>query len=176
MTTETEVKIEVDRGDLPEIRRRLLELGFQQKAERAKEENLLMDFVDGALTASGSALRLRKYGQKQVLTYKGPRVEDSHLKIREEIETELGDFDQMKRVLEALGMKVCFEYGKFREKFLYGKASGSLEVCVDETPVGCFVEIEGSAADIQRVAGDLGWNRDRFITKNYIDLYRERNE
>ena len=176
MATETEVKIKLDERQLTQIRRRLCELGFQQKAERAREVNLLMDFADGDLEASGSALRLRKYGQKQILTYKGPRVENSHLKIREEIETEFGDFDEMKKVLEALGMRVRFEYEKFREKFLREGAEGTLEVCVDETPVGCYAEIEGSAADIERVAGELGWARDRFITKNYIDLYREQND
>jgi len=45
--TETEVKIRVEGESIPGIRQRLLELGFQQKAERAKEENLLMDYSSG---------------------------------------------------------------------------------------------------------------------------------
>lgn len=171
--TETEVKVRVEKDSLPGIRQRLLELGFQQKAARAKEDNLLMDYSGGDLTESGSALRLRKYGQKRILTFKGPRIEDERLKIREEIETEIGDFQSMKKILERMGMVVCFEYGKYREKFSTPNRDDPVEVCIDETPVGCFVEIEGSADSIERVALEMGWSPDRFINKNYIDLYSE---
>lgn len=176
MTTETEVKIKVEKEALPGIRERLGGLGFQQTAQRAREENLLWDDSKGRLEGSGSALRLRKYGQKQILTFKGPRVEHSHLKIREEIETEIGDFHSMTRVLEAIGMVVCFEYAKYREKYQLSGDKGRIEVCIDETPVGCYVEIEGSAGAIDTVASDLGWTREQFINKNYVDLYSEKSD
>jgi adenylate cyclase class 2 len=172
-STETEVKIRVGSESLSEIRQKLFDLGFQLKAERAREENLLMDYADGNLTESGSALRLRKYGDKKVLTFKGPRIEDPRLKIREEIETEVDSFQRAKSILEALGMSVCFEYGKYREKLLRRGEKEDVEVCIDETPVGCFVEIEGSASAIEEVAKRMDWSKDRFINKNYIDLYRE---
>ena len=70
-------------------------------------------------------------------------------------------------------MVVCFEYGKYREKFDLAGADDSVEVCIDETPVGCFVEIEGSAASIEKVALDMGWSPDRYIVRNYVDLYSE---
>ena len=172
--TETEVKIRVSEEGLSSIRVKLRELGFLQKAERAKEENLLFDFSSGKLTESGSALRLRRYGSKQLLTFKGPRIEDARLKIREEIETGIDDFVVMRRILESLGMSTCFEYGKYREKFRLSDGTREVEVCIDETPVGCFVEIEGSASSIEEVAHALGWTPDQFINKNYIDLYKER--
>jgi adenylate cyclase class 2 len=172
-TTETEVKIRVSEGSLSSIRRKLREFGFQQKAERAKEENLLFDFSSGKLAESGSALRLRRYGSKKLLTFKGPRIEDPRLKIREEIETGIDDFVLMRRILESLGMSTCFEYGKYREKFLFSGGTSDVEVCIDETPVGCFVEIEGSASSIEEVAHAMGWTPDQFINRNYVDLYQE---
>lgn len=173
MTTETEVKIRVDEKSLGGIRQRLLEMGFRQEAERAREENILMDYSNRSLRNAGSALRLRKYGAQRLLTFKGPRKEDTHLKSREEIETEIGDLAGMRKILEALGMTVCFEYGKYREKLRLEGDRDNLEVCIDETPVGCFIEIEGSGADIEQLALDLGWTQDHFINKNYIDLYTE---
>ena len=82
----------------------------------------------------------------------------------------------MKKILEALGMAVCFEYGKFREQFHLPSADDCLEVCIDETPVGFFVEIEGSPVSIEKVAFEMGWSPDRFINKNYIDLYTEQGK
>ena len=172
-STEIEVKIRVEEKELSRVKEQLAELGFRRKAERAREENLLMDYSSGSLTKAGSALRLRRYGQKQILTFKGPRVDDSRLKIREEIETEIGDFQSMKKILEALGMTACFEYGKYREKFELSTDLENVEVCIDETPVGCFLEIEGSPDVIEKVALELGWTPDHFINENYVDLYKE---
>ena len=172
--TETEVKIEIKEGDLPQVRRKLGELGCRQKAARDREENFLFDDPGGRLTSSGSALRLRRYGSRRLLTYKGPRVADERLKIREEIETEVGDFRVMKRLLESIGLKVCFEYDKYREKLSLEVDSESVEICIDETPVGCFIEIEGSPASIESVASRMGWTPSQFVNRNYIDLYRER--
>ena len=44
------------------------------------------------------------------------------------------------RVLEELGFRVWFRYQKYREEF----AHEDVTVAIDETPVGTFVEIEGS--------------------------------
>ena len=46
------------------------------------------------------------------------------------------------------------------------------QVCLDQTPVGCFIEIEGSAEGIKYLAAHFGWTE--FITKSYVDLYLER--
>ena len=89
--TETEVKVEIQERELQEVRRRFEELGCRQKVVRTREENLLFDGPDEHLKKSGSALRLRQYGSKCLLTFKGPRLEDERLKIREEIETEGDD-------------------------------------------------------------------------------------
>jgi adenylate cyclase class 2 len=172
--TETEIKVEIQETDLQEVRRRFEELGCRQKVVRTREENLLFDGPDKHLKNSGSALRLRQYGAKCLLTFKGPRVEDERLKIREEIETEVDDFQASKNVLERIGFRVCFEYGKYREKLQLQVGSEEVEICIDETPVGCFVEIEGSAASIEYVASSMGWTSAQYLNRNYIDLYRER--
>lgn len=170
---ETEVKVRIPPEHLQEIREKLDKLGFQLTVPRTREDNLLFDDSAGRLKASGCALRLRKYGEKPLLTFKGPRIDDTHLKIREEIETPVGDFQAMKKLLEALGLNVCFEYGKYREKFLLRLDETNVEVCVDETPVGCFVEIEGTRGSIERIAGWMGWSVTQFIKQSYVELYQQ---
>ncbi len=169
MAAEIEIKIRVTAAELAATRRRALELGFRPVHPRAHEENSLFDLPDRRLTEAGCALRLRRYGASALLTYKGPRRDDPRFKIREEIETPVGDYAAAARLLEALGFTVTFCYGKFRERL----AGPGLELCLDETPFGCFVEIEGPPEIIERVASELGWTRADFITRNYVDLYLE---
>lgn len=173
MGIEIEVKIKLNEESLDKVRRQVLALGARQLSKRCKEDNLLFDFSDHRLQEAGCALRLRRYGQLRLLTYKGRVETDPLLKKREERETTIDDFDSMRRILESLGLKVCFEYSKYREVFELESAAGSTKVCLDETPVGCFMEIEGSEATIQELATRLGWTSDCFIRKDYVELYED---
>lgn len=171
MGAEIEVKVQVSPEELLITRRRALELGFRPVHPRAREENCLFDLPDRRLTEQGCALRLRQYGERSLLTYKGPRKDDPRFKIREEIETPIGDYAAALRLLEALGFLVTFRYSKVRERFR-GPEPG-VELCLDETPFGCFVEIEGPPEVLTQVASALGWSPADFITRNYVDLYLE---
>lgn len=170
---EIEVKISIAEDQIDRIRSEAESLGFRLAAARRREENILFDFPDGRLARDNSALRLRRSGGETLLTYKGPQVEDPELKIREEIETEVGQFDALKEILSRVGLESSFHYAKTREKFLLQRGDSEISLCIDETPFGCFVEIEGARDDIREVADRLGWSRDQFITRNYVDLYAE---
>lgn len=173
MKDETEVKIRISGEMLERIEDKLQELGFRPLSEPTFESNLLFDFSSRTLKQSGCALRLRNYGDCYTLTYKGPQKDDPHLKVREEIETSVGSFDAMQHLLEAIGLRVTFEYSKWRRKFMASWNDGRVEVCLDRTPIGAFVEIEGERDSIHEIAGRLGWNSGDFITESYVDLYRE---
>ena len=96
-------------------------------------------------------LRVRVESGKSLLTFKGP-VQPSPMKLREEIETVIGDGETMLRCLEALGYGVWFRYQKYREEF----ALGDVVIAIDETPVGVFVEIEGGEQGIVDITRALG--------------------
>ena len=93
--------------------------------------------------------------------------------MREELETVIGDGDILLRVLKEIGLHVWFRYKKYREEF----AHEDVVVAIDETPVGIFVEIEGSEAGIHRVAESLGRAESDYIVDSYRGVFlRHRQE
>jgi adenylate cyclase class 2 len=94
------------------------------------------------------------------------------MKVREEIETVVGDGDVLARVFEELGLHVWFRYEKYREEFSHQ----DVIVAVDETPVGVFVEIEGTEAGITEMAVALGRTPDDYIRQSYYALFLEHRE
>jgi len=111
-------------------------------------------------------LRVRTENGKSRLTFKGP-VQPSEMKVREEVETLVGDGEVLLRVLEELGLHAWFRYEKFREEFCHE----DVIVAVDETPVGVFIEVEGSEQGITQMAQALGKTADDYLLDSYRGLY-----
>jgi predicted adenylyl cyclase CyaB len=168
---EIEAKIPVDIARFESIRDRLASLGARRLSPPLEEENLLLDFPDRRLQSAGQALRIRRYGKEALLTFKGRIVHHETLKKREEMETEITDAAAMLDIFRRLGLDVSFRYSKIREIYELPSETGSLSVCLDETPIGGFVEIEGPEEAILRLADLFGWNT--YIRKSYVELYRE---
>jgi adenylate cyclase class 2 len=111
-------------------------------------------------------LRLRVESGKSIMTFKGP-VQPSAMKLRDELETIVGDGPTMLRMLEELGFTVWFRYQKFREEF----ALDDVIVAVDETPAGVFVEIEGGDRGITEMAEALGRGASDYLRDSYRWLW-----
>jgi adenylate cyclase class 2 len=173
MALETEVKIRITQEDLEGVRARLTQLGANCLSPRGEEKNTLFDFPDRNLETTGCAVRLRTYGETTTLTFKGEIQEDPRFKKRQELETHVDDPEAMIKVLEGLGMHICFEYSKIREVYALSVDQEQAEICLDETPVGTFVEIEGPEDAIEALASQLGWTPDSFIRRNYVEMYLE---
>lgn len=167
---EIEVKIQIKNPK--GMAHKIVELGAQLVRARYFEENTLYDFSDLALTKKKQAFRLRKIKRKAYLTFKGSPQKSRQFKIREEYETEVKSANQIKKIIKSLGLVPKFQYDKFRTVFRKKK----LKICLDETPVGDFIELEGEQSHIVRFASSLGFSRADFIKKNYIDLYTEFGE
>jgi adenylate cyclase, class 2 len=111
-------------------------------------------------------LRVRMESGTSVLTFKGP-VERSAMKLRKEIETTAGDGTVLLRILEALGFHIWFRYQKYREEF----ALPEVVVALDETPVGTYVEIEGSERGIAAATEALGRRPSDYMLDSYRGLF-----
>jgi adenylate cyclase class 2 len=168
--TEIEVKIRI--ADPKAVRTRLLGLGAVVCRDRFLEENTLYDFPDGRLATARQAIRVRRSGKRASLTFKGAPLKSRSFKVREEFETAVSDSGQVRRILKALGLQPSFTYRKHRTVLRQGR----LAICLDETPVGAFLELEGRRHDITRFARRLGFSRPDFIQADYVELIRRARE
>ena len=163
---ETEVKIRVQEPKA--ARARLLGLGCVVARERHLESNVLYDDAAGTLLSRREAIRLRTVGKRAWLTFKGAPLKARSFKVRTELESEVRDPAAFRKILKALGLRPVFRYRKHRTLF----RGARLAVCLDETSVGCFIELEGKRSDIVRFARVLGHGRADFITRDYIEMIR----
>jgi len=164
---EIEIKLRLP-GKLGKIRRTLRDLGFRVSKSRLYESNVLFDNAKRSLRNAGKLIRVRRVGPHMVLTYKGPS-EQSQYKKRHEIEMNLHDASCMEEIFNQIGYHPVFRYEKFRTEYAKPPAHG--KVLLDETPIGNFLEIEGSPRWIDRTARALGFSRSDYITRSYGYLY-----
>ena len=145
---------------------RLQAAGAEIVRPRILETNLRFDTPDGDLNQQHQLLRLRK-AHTATLTYKGAANLVGGASQRQEIETEVADFQAARALIEALGFQVSRIYEKYRtEYYLDG-----LLITLDELPFGDFIEIEGpGVAEIHAAADTLGLDWDANITDNYLML------
>ena len=173
MPIETEIKFRVD--DVADLSRRLEAAGFTLHTPRAFESNVLYDTPDRQMRARTEILRIRGYAGRWVVTHKrlpdsGPG-EDRH-KHRIETETEVADGAALEGIFLSLGLVAAFRYEKWRAEWTDSEG----HCVVDETPIGNYAELEGSAAWIDRAAARLGIAPAAYITLSYgrlFDLWRE---
>jgi adenylate cyclase class 2 len=166
MTPHQEIEIKFRVENLRALNQRLRQAGFRVMTPRTHEMNTLYDLPGQPLRKRGELLRLRKYGQKWTLTHKTKGKAGRH-KTRVENETQLADGRRMEIILLALGFAPTFRYEKFRAEWSDGKG----HVVVDQTPIGNFGEIEGSARWIDQTARHLRVPQTNYITDTYAVLF-----
>jgi adenylate cyclase class 2 len=163
-TLEREVKLRFSSAE--EARAAVVATGATPLLGRRLQEDSLVDTEDEQLRRRRCVLRVRVENGKSRLTFKGP-VQPGAMKLREELETVVGDGALLLRVLEELGLHIWFRYEKYREEF----AHEDVIVAIDETPVGVFVEIEGGEQGIAAMAEALGRTPADYILDSYRGLF-----
>ncbi len=168
--TEIEVKIRID--NIEKFKEKLTSIGAELAKARHREKNTLYDFPSRLLFSQQRALRLREENKKTYLTFKGPPQKSRKFKIRDEYETEVKNPKQMKKILKELGFIPTFCYEKHRAVYRIKK----LKICLDETSIGNYVELEGEQSHIVRVANSLGFSKKEFLKLDYIQLIKNKTE
>ena len=166
-SNETEIKFRV--AVLDALADRLRQLGFRQVTPRTHEMNTLFDLPGHPLRKRGDLLRLRKYGDRWVLTHKAKGNSSGPHKVRVETETRVEDGSKMEGILRGLQFEPVFRYEKFRSEWEGERG----HVVIDETPIGDFAEIEGPGDWIDAVARDLGIRTQNYITDTYAGLFSD---
>jgi adenylate cyclase, class 2 len=163
---EQEVKLRM--ADPEAARKAVAGLGAVLTRPRHLEDNLLFDDDVGSLRGGGTVLRLRRTSSgPAVLTLKGHKRVVEGVRSREETESEVADADAVQMLLAGLGYTPRFRYQKFRETYSWR----DVEVVVDETPVGVFLEIEGPIPTIHAAAQALGRDPADYVTESYVSLF-----
>lgn len=192
---EIEIKLRV--SDLSSLRAVLRRVRAREIAPRTHESNTLFDTSGSDLRRRGRLIRIRiereapvpgwRRGKRRltdpsiaILTYKGPPIRTNKpenssrprglYKIREEAEVKVMRADEMAAILGALGLRPTFSYEKYRTTYALPALHG-LKLELDETPVGIFLELEGSPRAIDRAARLLGYGRQDYLTESYGALY-----
>lgn len=189
---EIEVKLRV--ADIAVLRRKLRALGARL-LNRVQEWNVLLDTPRQRLRKNGQLLRLRserplsspKAPVRSLLTYKGPGLQprgsaslagfpgDSRgschrYKVRVEVEAPVSEPERLAGVLASIGLVPSFRYEKYRSTYRLPRLSRLL-IELDETPIGVFLELEGSPRSIDRASRLLGFTPDDYLVSSYAALY-----
>ena len=171
-----EVEIKIRLSDAATGRRLLRKAGFRVSRPRALESNTLFDTKDQSLRKRGLLVRLRSYGGASVVTFKGPAAltagsrKGSMHRSREEHETTVSNPRALLAVWSQLGLEPGFRYEKYRTFFRRPADSGGVAM-LDETPIGDFLELEGKAYWIDRVAALLGFTPADYVHESYVGLH-----
>ena len=163
-TLEREIKLRFD--SVEQARDAVIAAGGTPLHGRRLQEDSLLDSEDESLRRRRCVLRIRVENGKSRITFKGP-VQPSIMKLRDEFETIVGDGVLLLRIFEELGFHVWFRYEKYREEY----AHEDVTVAIDETPVGVFVEIEGSEHGITAMAEALGRGPADYVLESYRGLF-----
>ena len=154
---EIEVKVlEIGRA---KVEKRLKSLGAKKTFD-GEIKALYFDCPDRSLRKAKDVLRLRKVGSKAVLTYK-KFVKDGFAKVREELETEVSDFDTARSILRNLGFSTWLEMRKHRTTYELDGAHFEFDKYKGEYSfIPEFLEIEAkSPSQIHKYAKLLGFKK-----------------
>lgn len=162
-----ELEVKFYLTNLPALERRLQEIGAVVAHARVHETNLRFDTPEGELAKTLRVLRLRQDTAARV-TYKGPGELSGGVRLRQEIEFTVSDFNNARTLFEALGYTVYLMYEKHRTTYRLGEVL----VTLDEMPFGSFAEIEGPDPEsIAAVNQQLGLDWETRILDSYTGLF-----
>ena len=166
MANEIEKKYRLSAGQKEEILESLKEIGAEYEGEDF-EENIL--FYSPELLEQQAVLRLRRIGERTILTYKRKVLNNAGFKEHVEYETEVADFGEISKIIEVLGYKRALVYEKRRRTWRFRQ----VEIVLDGLPFGDFMEIEGSVTAIAEAEMFLGAEDFEIEPATYPMLTRE---
>lgn len=157
----------------------LLEKAGAVRGGRHFETNIVYDTANLELFRSNRLLRLRKreWAAKSdiLLTLKTPvhGPESNGVKLRNEFETCVQNWEGIAGILENLGYNEMARYEKARESWKLELDNGCVRLDLDELPFIKVVEIEGEVKNIDKAAALLGLDKFKISIKSYYELHQD---
>jgi adenylate cyclase class 2 len=181
-----EVEMKFPGADFAALEGTLAAWGASRDAERTDADHYF-NAPDRDFARTDEALRLRRIGAANYVTYKGPK-RDVKTKTRTEVEVPLAEGDEaardFARLLTHLGYRPTAVVRKQRTVYHLTRGGFALEVCLDEVEgLGRFVELEILAPEDQLeraravlldTAGQLGLIASE--RRSYLELLLEKRQ
>lgn len=141
MAIEIEKKYRLTEELRNEILKSLEEIGAEFAGEDDEENTL---FANDELFERHAIVRIRQTQDGAKLTYKQRIKSASDAKQQIEFESGISNADDVRSIIEALGLKAAIVYEKRRRTYKLRQ----VEVVLDTLPFGLFMEIEGPVTGI----------------------------
>jgi adenylate cyclase class 2 len=181
-----EVEMKFPVKDFGMLLHRLDELKAQLHETR-EDADTYFNAPDRDFAKTDEAVRIRRIGQANFVTYKGPKI-DLHTKTRTEIEVPLAPGDKpaadFANLLQRLGFRPVATVKKQRRLFHLDRAGFALEISLDEViGVGTYAELEIQAeqdrleaakAALLETAHELGLETSE--RRSYLEMFLARND
>ena len=175
-----EVEVKYAGAEFAAVERRLHQWGAAEDPPRTDADHYF-NAPDRDFAATDEALRLRRIGERNFVTYKGPK-RDAQTKTRTEIEVAIAPGDaaaaDFSRLLVQLGYRPVAVVRKARRLFHLHRGGFALEVTLDDVEgVGRFAELEIQAPEeefdaargvLLQTAGELGLSASE--RRSYLEL------
>jgi adenylate cyclase class 2 len=179
-----EIEVKYSVHDFASLEAKLRQWKAEQREERDDaDEYFRAPHRDFAKT--DEAFRLRRIGNQNAITYKGPRI-DAATKTRLEIEVPLADgtktAEDFQNLVKALGFAPVAVVRKHRRIFALKRSECDIEICMDQVQdVGDFVELEIMAPQealeqarsvLLQLAKELGLEKSE--RRSYLEMLLEK--
>jgi predicted adenylyl cyclase CyaB len=170
-----EVEVKIVGIDRKQVEAKLNSLGAIKTFD-GDQVTLFFDYPGNPIAAAKNLLRLRKTADKTQLTFKR-FIESRSLKIRDEYEVLVSDFESMRLILESLGLSPTKRMEKHRTSYTL---NGGVEVEIDKyageySHIPELLEIEAEdVGTVQLHAKLLGFQPEEcksWTTFDLIDYY-----
>lgn len=136
-------------------------------------EDRRWDTPDRALLAKDHVLRVRTYrndaGVRAELDWKGPTRREGGYKLRDELETSIGEPDALAEMLAALGYEVSIAIDR---QIVQYDLEGTMIRFERYPRMDDLVEVEGEPEQIERAIAILGLPREGFTTDRLPDFVK----
>jgi adenylate cyclase class 2 len=166
MGIETEKKYRLTPEQRDRVIRSLQDSNAEYCGEEFEENTL---FHGEHFEGKNCVLRLRRVGDRAILTYKQRFQTHSPIKFQREDETEVADADAMTSIILALGYLPVLIYEKKRKTW----QMNDVEIVVDELPFGFYMEIEGDENAILETEKNLRFENFEAEQETYPNLTRK---
>jgi adenylate cyclase, class 2 len=181
-----EVELKYRNVDHDDLRDRLAAIGATLLSSEQQEDHYLAH-PSRDFRQTGEALRLRRVGDDNLITYKGPKL-DGPTKTREEIELSFDSGTQSQgallRLFDHLGFRPVETVRKRRETHAIEFAGRRLEIGLDSVEsLGNFAEVEAIAAGqddlkpareaVLALSRQLSLNPDQIEVRSYLRMLVE---